>query len=125
MIDNPAFIGYTTSTAFLNNFESDRAGCWMSMNANVDWVIYANGNEVVAQDIPWAGAPLISCIRLEMTYNPVTAEFWGSAAGEAFGPFPVTVTRPLTYFGMEADDSVPFGWCIANNLSIYTGTQLR
>lgn len=125
MTDNPAFIGYTTSTAFLHNFENDGA-LWMSMNANVDWVIYANGSEVVASGQSAGGGALNGGFyRLEMTYDPVTSQVWGSAAGESFGPFPVTLTRPLAYFGMEADDSVPFGWCVANNLSIYGGSPVE
>ena len=120
LANGEAYLGYTTTANFVNNFEIDGA-LWMSMNANVDWVVYANGNQVVASGHSAGGGALNGGFyRLEMTYDPVTSRVWGKAAGEAFGPFNVTLTRPLAYFGMEAHNS----WCVINNVAIYAGTPV-
>jgi uncharacterized protein YaiE (UPF0345 family) len=115
------YVGYTSAPSFLSNFASNGA-LWIALDDSANWTLYTNGSNAVASGSSNGGGALNGGFyRVELTYNPANSTAYGSIAGEPFGPFPVSITLPISYFGVEA---APASVCVVNNLSIYTGAPV-
>lgn len=115
-----AYVGFTSSPALANNFETSGA-LWLTLDETNAWRLYANGMNLVASGVSVGMGTLgTGYLHMEFTFDPITGTVSGRVQEMQFGPVSVALSVPMTYFGMEAHG----GMVTMNNIVVSTGTAL-